>query len=218
MIFAQGKKDVRLGTQTYHCDDGSFLLSSIELPLGGLVVEATKQNPLLILRLTIDIALVRDVLASSSLLPAAPLRDLGLVKGTATPELLDASVRLLELLESPDDISYLGRHVQREILYRLLRLPQGANLSYIATSGETGNRIANAVTWVKKNFSKAIHMSELADIAGVSRSTFNSRFRALTGLSPLQYQKQLRFSPHRTACYFKARMHLSLLSASVTKA
>ena len=193
MVFAQGKKDVRLGIQTYHCDSESFLLSSVELPLGGLVVEATKKTPLLLLRLKLNMELVREVLASKSVPElAASLRGVAIVKGETPPELLDACIRLLELLDAPKDIPFLSLHVQREILYRLLSLPQGNILRSIATADDTSSRIAKAVTWVKRHFAEPMQMEELAATAGVSQSTLNSRFRSLTGMSPLQYQKQLR--------------------------
>ena len=193
MVFAQGKKDVRLGAQTYHCDNEAFLLSSVELPLGGLVVEATQEQPLLLLRLKLNMELVREVLASKSVPhSSASLRGIAIVKGNVTPELLSACIRLLELLDSPRDIPFLNALVKQEILYRLLCLPQGTILRSIATADDASNRIAKAVTWVKKHFAEPIQMAELASVAGVSQSTLNSRFRSLTGMSPLQYQKQLR--------------------------
>lgn len=181
-----------MGKDGYLCDSGSFLLSSVALPLGGLIVQATKQKPLLILRLTIEMQLVRDVLASKSFSESATPRARGIVRGSTTPELLNACSRLLELLDSPTDIPYLNSHIQLEILYRLLRMPQGVTLRHIATSGDATNRIATAVSWVKRNYAKPVHMAELSAMTGVSQATFNAKFRALTGLSPLQYQKQLR--------------------------
>ena len=145
------------------------------------------------MRLTLDMELAHEILASRSVPPLpASLRGVAIVKGSATPELLDACVRLLKLLDTPSDIPYLSPLILREVLYRLLCLPQGSILRSIVTADDVRSRIAKAITWMKRHYAEPLQMPELAALAGVSLSTFNARFRSLTGISPLQYQKQLR--------------------------
>jgi transcriptional regulator GlxA family with amidase domain len=112
--------------------------------------------------------------------------------GESFIELLDACSRLVNLLDSPRDIPFLSGLIQREILFRLLRSPQGKHLRAIATLGEQSHRTAKAVTWLRTNFEKPLRVEELAAMAQMGVSTFHHHFRALTAMSPLQYQKQLR--------------------------
>jgi AraC-like DNA-binding protein len=107
-------------------------------------------------------------------------------------ELLSACSRLLDLLDKPGDIPFLGSLLQREILYRLLRSPLGKHLRAIATLGEQSNRTAKAVAWLKTNYSKPLRVEDLASVAQMGVSTFHHQFRSLTAMSPLQYQKRLR--------------------------
>ena len=112
--------------------------------------------------------------------------------GETSPELLSACSRLLDLLDTPQDIPFLSNLMQREILYRLLRGPLGKHLRAIATLGEQSNRTAKAVGWLKANYSKPLRVEELASVAQMGVSTFHHHFRSLTAMSPLQYQKRLR--------------------------
>src|SRR2546422_224254 len=111
--------------------------------------------------------------------------------------LLNACSRLMELLDTPEDIPFLSHLIQREIIYHILKTPQGARLRTIATTGDLGNRTARAITWLKDNYAKRLHMEELAGVARMGVSTLHHQFRALTAMSPLQYQKQLRLQRAR---------------------
>jgi AraC-like DNA-binding protein len=110
---------------------------------------------------------------------------------------MKACSRLIELLDTPEDIPFLSHLIQREIIYRVLRTPQGVRLRTIATTGDLGNRTARAITWLRDNYTKRLHMEELATIARMGVSTLHHQFRALTAMSPLQYQKQLRLQRAR---------------------
>jgi AraC-like DNA-binding protein len=112
--------------------------------------------------------------------------------GTASSELLGACIRLLELLDTPQDIPFLAGLVQREIVYRLLRSPQGMHLRAIATLGEQSHRTSKAVEWLRLNFARPLRVEDLATRAHMGVSTFHHQFRSLTAMSPLQYQKHLR--------------------------
>src|SRR4029077_14199420 len=107
-------------------------------------------------------------------------------------ELLDACTRLVDLLDAPQDIPFLASLIEREIIYRLLRSPQGQHLRAIATLGEQSNRTAKVVSWLRLNYAKPLRVEDLAAIAQMGVSTLHHHFRSLTAMSPLQYQKQLR--------------------------
>ena len=107
-------------------------------------------------------------------------------------DLLKPCSRLLDLLDAPEDIPFLSSLIQREITYRLLRGPQGARLRAIATLGDQSHRTAKAIAWLRANYAKPLRIEELAELARMGMSTLHHHFRALTAMSPLQYQKQLR--------------------------
>jgi transcriptional regulator GlxA family with amidase domain len=117
--------------------------------------------------------------------------------GETTVEFLGACCRLVDLLDSPEDIPFLSGLIQREIIYRILRGAEGARLRAIATSGDQSHRTAKAIAWIRANYVKPLRVEELADIAGMGVSTLHHHFRSLTAMSPLQYQKQLRLQAAR---------------------
>jgi AraC-like DNA-binding protein len=127
----------------------------------------------------------------------ASVESRGLAVGEATTGLLGACSRLIGLLEAPEDIPFLSHMIQREIVYRVLRTPQGERLRAIATTGDLSNRTAKAIAWLKTNYAKPLRMEELAEVARMGVSTLHHQFRALTAMSPLQYQKQIRLHTAR---------------------
>jgi AraC-like DNA-binding protein len=197
-IFVQGRKRILLGGTEYRCDDSSFLLSSIDVPAQSQIIEASATVPLLSIFLRLDMPAVREVVSRDDLpeTPASTHRQ-GIAVGTTTVGLLSAALRLLELLDTPEDIPFLGPLAHREILYRILRTPQGGRLRAISTSGDLGHRTARAISWLRANYAKPLHMEELASTARMGISTLHHQFRALTAMSPLQYQKQLRLQAAR---------------------
>jgi AraC-like DNA-binding protein len=197
-IFVQGRKRILLGGTEYLCDGSSFLLSSIDVPAQSQIVEASQKTPLLSIFLRLDMPTVREVLSRDDMPEAPPsTHRQGLVLGETTVGLLGASMRMLELLDTPEDIPFLGPLAHREILYRILRTPQAERLRAIATSGDLGQRTARAISWLRANYAKPLRMEELASTARMGVSTLHHQFRALTAMSPLQYQKQLRLQTAR---------------------
>jgi transcriptional regulator GlxA family with amidase domain len=126
-----------------------------------------------------------------------PSGDPAMATGPTTPELLDSCCRLVDLLNTPKDIPVLSGLIQREIIYRILRGPEGARLRAIATLGDQSHRTAKATAWVRANYAKPLRVEDLAKIAGMGVSTLHRHFRELTAMSPLQYQKQLRLHSAR---------------------
>jgi AraC-like DNA-binding protein len=197
-IFAQGRKRIILGDTVYLCDGSSFLVSSIDVPAQSQIIETSEKVPLLSMFLKLDMPMVREVLSRDDV-PEAEVSShrQGLAVGETTVGLLSACSRLLDLLNTPEDIPFLSSLIQREILYRVLRTPQAERLRAIATSGDLTQRTARAISWLRANFTKPLHMDELASTARMGGSTLHHQFRALTAMSPLQYQKQLRLQTAR---------------------
>jgi AraC-like DNA-binding protein len=197
-VFVQGRKRINLGGIEYFCDGSSFLLSSIDVPAQSQIVEASEQVPLLSMFLRLDMPTVREVLSREDIPdPETSVQPRGLAVGETTAGLLGACARLIELLDTPEDIPFLSHLIQREIVYRILRTPQGERLRAIATSGDLSQRTARAIAWLRANYAKPLHMEDLAAVARMGVSTLHHQFRALTAMSPLQYQKQLRLQMAR---------------------
>ncbi|MBV8816707.1 MAG: AraC family transcriptional regulator, partial [Acidobacteriaceae bacterium] len=169
-----------------------------DMPVQSQIVEASEKVPLLSMMLGLDMGIVRDVLSREDLPDVeATAQRRGLVVGETTPGLLSACDRLLQLLDTPEDIPFMTALLQREIVYRLLRTPQGERLRAIATRGDLSHRTARAIAWLRTNYTKPLHLEELAAIAQMGVSTLHHQFRALTTTSPLQYQKQLSLQAAR---------------------
>ncbi len=197
-VFVQGRKRVNLRGTIYLCDGSSFLLSSIDVPAESQIIEASEQMPLLSMFLRLDMPTVREVMSREELPEQETgVQSRGIAVGETTVGLLTACSRLIDLLETPEDIPFLSHLIQREIVYRILRTPQGERLRAIATTGDISHKTARAIAWLRTNYAKPLHMDELAVIARMGVSTLHHQFRELTAMSPLQYQKQLRLQTAR---------------------
>ncbi len=197
-VIAQGRKQVDLGPTTFIYDSSRFLLTSIDLPVISRVVQATEEEPCLALMLKFDMSIVRDLLTREDVaLPAEPPDSPGMATGEVTPEFLNACCRLLDLLHTPQDSSFLSGLIEREIIYRILRSAEGARLRAIATLGDQSHRTAKAIAWIRTNYAKPLRVDNLAEMAGMGVSTLHHHFRSLTAMSPLQYQKHLRLQAAR---------------------
>jgi DNA-binding transcriptional ArsR family regulator len=180
-VIAQGRKQVELGPNIFTYDNSRFLLTSIDLPILSRVVEATDDSPCLALALKLEMAMVRELLTREEIaVPAAPAESPAMITGDLTPELLDACCRLLNLLKTPDDIPFLSGLIEREVIYRILRGPEGTRLRAISTLGDQSHRTAKAIAWIKANYEKPLRVADLAQIAGMGISTLHHHFRALT--------------------------------------
>lgn len=197
-VFVQGRKRIDLNGVEYVCDAGSLLISSIDVPAQSQILDASEQVPMLSMFLRLDMPMVREVLSREDLPePEVSLRPRGLAVGEANAGILGACSRLIDILATPDDIPFLGHLIQREIVYRILRTPQGERLRAIATTGDLSQRTARAIAWLRANYAKPLRMEELAGVARMGVSTLHHQFRALTAMSPLQYQKKLRLQTAR---------------------
>lgn len=198
IVVAQGRKRVDLGRNTFIYDESRFLLTSVDLPVVGQVIEASEAAPCLALALKFETSVVRELLSREEVQARAVSSDSpAMVTGAITVELLSACCRLLDLLDNPQDIPFLSGLIQREITYRILCGPEGARLRAIATAGDQSHRTATAIAWIRENYAKPLRVEDLADIAAMGVSTLHHNFRVLTAMSPLQYQKQLRLQAAR---------------------
>jgi AraC-like DNA-binding protein len=197
-LVIQGMKRVNLGGMDFVYGASHFLLTSLDLPVISQVVEASAQRPYLCLRLTLDMTIVRELLRSGLDVPAwRQTTTPAMTTSETTAELLDAFNRLMALHDSPHDISFMSRLIHQEIIYRILQTPGGARLRAIATVGDCSQRMAKAVEWIRENYAKPLRIEELAQVACMGVSTLHHHFRALTSMSPLQYQKRLRLHEAR---------------------
>jgi AraC-like DNA-binding protein len=193
VVFLQGQKRINVGKTIYICDGQNFLLTSVDLPVVSQVIAATEKEPLLGLILKLEMPAVREILSQHEFHLRQESADArAMAVGISSRELLDACGRLIDLLDTPEDIPFLSSLIQREIVFRLLRSPQGKHLRAIATLGEQSHRTAKAVEWLRTNYAKPLRVDELAATARMGVSTLHHQFRSLTAMSPLQYQKQLR--------------------------
>ena len=196
-LILEGSKAMTIGDRTLEYDPATYFVMSVELPAAGVVRPAASGAPYLAVSLTLDPAIVGALLAD--LPPAAPGEDAGAFSvATVTPELLDAWVRLLRLMDRPDDIAALAPAYEREILYRVLQGPHGAMLRQIATPDTALARIGSAIRWIRLHFAEPVSVEDMAAQAAMSVSAFHRHFKAATALSPLQYLKRVRLLQART--------------------
>jgi AraC-like DNA-binding protein len=196
-VIAQGAKEVVLAGEVYRYDPAHSLLASVDMPASCRVVEASAARPCLMARVALDPAVVGELLAECpDALPAGPpTRALGV--GRSEPPLLDAVARLVALLDSPRDVGPLAPLVLREITYRVLTGPHGPRLRQVVAAGAPAHRVARAIRWLKAHFADPLRVESLAKQVRMSPSAFHQHFKAVTGLSPLQYQKRLRLQEAR---------------------
>jgi AraC-like DNA-binding protein len=197
-VVAQGRKRATLAGTTFIFDPSRYLLTSLDLPVICNVIEASAAVPYLCFVLKLEIPVVRELLSREEIHAPQPAADnYAMSTGETTVELLDACCRLIDLLNTPQDIPFLSGLIQREIIYRILRGREGARLRAIATLGDQSQRTAKAIAWVRANYAKPLRVEHLAELAAMGVSTLHHHFRALTAMSPLQYQKQLRLHAAR---------------------
>ena len=197
-LVAQGRKRAELMGRTFLYDAAQFLVVSVDLMVVGAVVEASPERPYLCLALDLDLAalsslMVEHGLAAGAAEPPGPAISLEPVE----PLLLDAVLRLLRLLDRPQDAPVLAPMAEREILYRLLTGGQGAMMRKIATAESRLSQVSRAIAWIKANYAAPLSVPRLAAETGMSPSSFHQHFKAVTAMSPLQYRTQLRLREAR---------------------
>lgn len=197
-VIAQGSKEVFLGDERYVYDPSRYLIVTAELPIVSHVFEASRERPYLNFTLRLDPALVSSVMLEVDEL--APAGRSGVRAVNVSPlraNLLDAVVRLVRLLDSPNEAPILAPLIMREIVYRLLIGQQGERLRYVAAQNDNTHRIVQAIERMHKEFARPLQIEGLANELGMSVSSFHHHFKVMTAMSPLQFQKRLRLQEAR---------------------
>lgn len=197
-LIAQGRKELLLGDNRYRYDPRHYLISTVALPYAASITEASAERPYLGFVLKLDPAVVGSVLVEvGQVAPRRPAPMTAIDVSRLDADLLDSAVRLVRLLDSPTNVRFLAPPLRREIVYRLLMGAQGERLHQIAAQAGNTHRIVEAIEWLRKDFDQLLRIEQIAGALGMSISSFNHHFRAITAMSPLQFQKQLRLQEAR---------------------
>jgi AraC-like DNA-binding protein len=193
-IVASGFKRTFLNGVAYEYHAGQFLVASLDLPVVGQALKASRDEPFAVVSLRLEPLAIAPLLLET---PVLPPQYGGLVVSDATPELLDPVVRLLRIADRPDDVRVLAPGIRREILWRLLTGEQGALVRQIGLADGMLAHISDAIRWIRRHHNEPVRVADLADLAGMSASTFHRHFRAATSMTPIQFQKQIRLQEAR---------------------
>lgn len=196
-IVVQGRKRAVLGEDVYFYDALNYLTVSVTLPAIGHILEATPEKPYLCLRLELDARMIGELLLQVGRSAMPPSTDRGLYVARTSPQLLDAVLRLTRLLEQPRDTAILAPLVLREIHYRVLTGEFGHRLRELCVVDSQVNRVARAIELLRKRFTESLRIEDLAAAAHMSESSLHHRFKAVTAMSPMQFQKHLRLHEAR---------------------
>ena len=196
-FVAQGQKEVALGDRVFRYAPGRYGIVTHDLPVTGQVVDATPDKPYLCLYLDFDPVMLGQ-LALRVPPPAIPSPPIGKTVSDAGASLLDAVLRLMRLLDDPAALPVLGPLAEQEILYYLLAGPDGARMRHITSSQGRVAQVGSAIAWIGKNFRERFSIERLAAEVGMSPSSLHEHFRAVTAMTPLQFQKQLRLQDARS--------------------
>ena len=197
-VVVQGRKHVEVGGETYVYDPSQYLAVSLELPVMSRVVEATPDAPYLCLTLRVDARELAALIVETG--RPAPRDDhdgRALFVSPLEAPLLDGLLRLVRLLDAPEDIPVLAPLILRELYFRLLQGEQQGRLAEIAIGDGRLRRVAGAITWIKAHYAEPLQIEELAKRVNMSPSALHGHFRAVAGVSPIQYQKRLRLEEAR---------------------
>jgi AraC-like DNA-binding protein len=199
-LVAQGAKHLVLGERMYEYHPGQYLVASVNLPVTGRFLDASPSHPALGFGLVLEPLTIAELLlqaASDGVRQGSGLAPSGMQVSDAPPPLLDAVLRLLRLLDSPRDIAVLAPLIKREILWRLMAGEQGVAVRQLGLADSQLSHISRAVRWIRQHYAASFRVEEVAAFVGMSVSAFYRNFQAVTAMSPIQFQKQLRLQEAR---------------------
>lgn len=203
-VAAQGAKAVMLGRDVVEYDSSHLLVFAVDLPVSSQVIRASIKEPYLGFLLDLDPARISELAARVYPRGIPKVSDSrGLYVGRSTDAIVDAVVRLLEVIARPDDAELLGPLVVDEILIRLLRTNIGPRVAQMGQPKSGVVRVAKAVSWIREHFAQPVTVDDMANAVDMKPSTFHQQFKAVTSLSPLQYQKVLRLHEARRLMLFQ---------------
>ncbi|WP_433559628.1 AraC family transcriptional regulator [Pseudonocardia xinjiangensis] len=210
-LIAQGAKRIALGDRVYEYRAGQYLIASVDMPITGQFTEASPERPAMGFGLVLHPATVAELLlqaAPGDLPPPGGGAPSGMAVNDAPAALVDAVIRLLSLLDQPRDIAVLAPLIKREILWRLITGEQGAVVRQLGLADSSLSHIARAVRWIRDHYAQSFRVEDLAQLSGMSLSAFYRNFQAVTAMSPIQFQKQIRLQ--------EARLLLAMQSSDVS--
>lgn len=196
-LVAQGRKQMMLAEETYLYGPEQCLIITVDVPVVAQVIEAAPTQPYLCVRLNLDLPQLSALMMETPRNVTPTKLGTGVTLATTEPPLLEAMIRMLQLLDAPHDIAILAPLIEREILYRLLSGEQGARLRQIALADQRIESITRAIQWLRRNYAEPFRIETIAREAHMSPSALHHHFKAVTALSPLQYQKQIRLQEAR---------------------
>ncbi len=199
-LVAQGSKRLALGDRVYDYRTGQYLVASVDLPVTGHFVDVSPEHPALGFGLVLRPSTVAELLlraATADLPPAPGGAPPGITVSEAPDELVDAAVRMLRLLDRPGDAAVLAPLIEREIVWRLLTGDQGATVRQLGLADSSLAHIARAVRWIRDHYAESFRVQDAAQVSGMSVSAFYRNFQAVTAMSPIQFQKQIRLQEAR---------------------
>ncbi|MDX8528772.1 AraC family transcriptional regulator [Mesorhizobium sp. MSK_1335] len=188
LFVLQGTKSVLIGDRTLSYGAGSYFIYVVETPATSQLIEASAAHPYMAIAFALDIEVIATLLIDHR--PAVD--EDSFVTHPADDLLLDASRRMLRLLDRPAEIPVLAPMLEREIAFRLLQGPQGEKLRQLARADGRLSQIRRATAWIRQHYNEQIDVTELAALAHMSNASFHRHFKAATAMSPIQYQKQVR--------------------------
>ena len=197
-VVAQGAKTATLSRDTYRYDPSTYLVTSVELPISGRITEASLETPYLSIKLSFDADVILDIVKERHDSFLAPDNTfLGITVSQTSSNLLEAIVRLIKLLDTPEDIPVMAPLITREILYRVLHGDQGKFIHQFAIVGSHAHKIAQAIRLINTQYNESLAIEKLAKSVNMSTSAFHKHFKRVTAMSPLQYQKVVRLQEAR---------------------
>jgi AraC-like DNA-binding protein len=204
-IIAHGAKRLAIGDRVYDYGPGQYLVASVDLPITGHYTHASTDEPALGFGLILRPSAIASVVLDADAAPASgpprrprpPVAPPGLGVADASPELLDAVVRMVRLLDRPGDRNILAHMIEREILWRLINGPLGESVRQAGLADSSLTHVSRAVRWITEHHHKRFNVEDLARSCGMSTSAFHRTFQAVTALSPIQFQKQIRLQKSR---------------------
>ncbi|MFJ9119511.1 AraC family transcriptional regulator N-terminal domain-containing protein [Streptomyces sp. NPDC102394] len=199
-LIAQGAKRLALGDRVYAYGPGQYLVASVDLPVTGEFLQADPERPALGFGMTLEASAIAELLLQAG--PGdIPRAGAGVPSGIAVSDapvpLLDAVVRLLRLLDEPRDRAVLAPLIKREILWRLITGDQGATVRQLGLADSGLSHISRAVRWIREHYTEPFRVEDVARMSGMSPSAFYRNFQAVTAMSPIQFQKQIRLQEAR---------------------
>jgi AraC-like DNA-binding protein len=200
VVMVQGGKRLMLGEQVFEYRAGELLVVTADLPVTGNFVDATPEAPALavglVLRPAVIASMMLDAASGAWARSNAPQRAIAV--GKAGVQLLEATIRMLRLLERPVDAAVLAPLIEREILWRLLTSDHGGMVRQIGLADSNLSHVSRVIRWIRENYAEPMQIEDLAVLASMSPSTFHRHFRAVTAMSPVQFQKRIRLQEARS--------------------